>query len=95
MKADGIDAVIDLKHLVSRNVNDLGEIVGEIARQREVKTHERAVKTPDPLIGDIAAIEVADIAAMLAVDAYRNAGEPCRQLDFERGQVAAVDDGRA
>ena len=94
VKADGIDTVIDLKHLVSRNVNDLGEIVGEVARKCEVKTHELAVKTPDPLIGDIAAIQVADSSAVLTMNAYRNAGEPCRQLDFECGQVAAVDNGR-
>ena len=54
--------------------------------------HKRPVKTPHTLVRAVAAVEVTDVAAVLAVKAHRNPGGPSRRLNFQRGQVAAVHD---
>jgi hypothetical protein len=57
--------------------------------------HERLVEAPHPLVGAVAAVQVAHVAAVFAMDAHRHAGGPGGYLHLQRREIAAVHDGRA
>ena len=56
---------------------------------------ERPIGAAHPLVAHAVPSQVVDVAAVLAVDAHRHAGQHRRHLAFQRGEVARVHDRRA
>jgi hypothetical protein len=94
VKACRVHAIVNLSHALRCDANGMGKIVCEIPGKRYVMFHERAVEPPYPLVFLVAAVEIADVAAMLAMDAHRYPCRPSRYRDFERGQISCMDNGR-
>src|SRR5262249_47827955 len=70
-----IHSVHDLRNSKWRDEDFFLQVLCQVTRYGDVLVDERPVQTPHQLAPCIRAIEIVDIAPVLAVDAHRNARE--------------------
>src|SRR5436309_985255 len=70
------------------------EVVGDLARERDVALHERPIEPTHIAVSAATAVRIVRVPAVLAMDADRHARGPRRHLRLERRQIARMDDRR-
>ena len=89
-----VDSIVDLRDAPRRDADRSPQISSEVSRQRDIVADERSVEAANPTILAVRSVEIADVATVFAVHAYRDTREPCRDRRLQRGQVARVHDRR-
>jgi len=89
-----VDAIADVRHPRGRGADDVHQPVPQVGADGDEMLDQRQQAFAQQPVLAAGAVQVADVAPVLAMHAQAHAGQPGQQLRLDAAQVARVHDGR-